>query len=118
MKLLLDTNFLLIPGQFKVDVFTELQQFGKPELFTLNLVIKELESLGSRHSRLALQLVEKQKITILNARGETDDAIVRVSQTGYTVCTQDRVLAKRLHARHTPVITLRQKRTLILKEKW
>jgi len=42
MKLILDANFLIIPGKFKVDVFKELRMFGNPEPFTLDLVVKEL----------------------------------------------------------------------------
>jgi rRNA-processing protein FCF1 len=30
MRFLLDANFLLIPGRFRVDIFRELEQFGKP----------------------------------------------------------------------------------------
>ena len=47
MKFLLDTNFLMIPGKFKVDVFSELEKFGKPELYTVSAVVRELEKKGS-----------------------------------------------------------------------
>jgi rRNA-processing protein FCF1 len=47
MKFLLDANFLMIPGKFRVDVFKELEKFGKPDLYTLDLVVKELSKQSS-----------------------------------------------------------------------
>ncbi len=117
MKFLLDANFLTIPGQFKVDVFRELEEFGKPELYTLNLVVKELEKLKSRHARLALGLVKKEGVKILFSKtSNTDREIVRIaSKGGFVVCTQDKKLIEKLKKKGISVVSLRQKRLLIKK---
>ena len=122
MKFLLDTNFLLIPGKFRVDVFRELQGFGKPELFTLDLVVAELNKLASsrgrdsRHARLGLELIKKEGVRILEARGtNTDQELERVaSEQDLAVCTQDRALQGRLKKEDILVIFLRQGKLLAM----
>ena len=61
MKALVDTNFLMIPGDFKVDILTELLNLGYSEIFTVDLVVKELEKLSvadntrrARSARIAM----------------------------------------------------------------
>jgi len=120
MKFLLDTNFLLAVGQFKLDVFSELQNFGKPELYTLDLVVRELKKISgaggkdSRHAKFALMLVEKKNVKILKTENEnTDQEIERIaSEESLTVCTQDRTLIRRLQAEDIDVIIIRQKKYL------
>lgn len=121
MKFLLDANFLMIPGKFKVDVFSELMRFGKPELYTLDLVVQELEKKAAgkgkdaRHAKLALTLVERKYIGILPAKGKADQEIERIAaEQNMIVCTQDRELIKKLKAEEVPVISLRQKKRLEL----
>ena len=120
MKFLLDTNFLLAVGQFRVDVFSELQKFGKPELYTLDLIVEELKKISgkggkdSKHARLALLLVEKKDIRILRTENRnTDMEIERVaSESGLAVCTQDKDLISKLRAKKLDVIIIRQKKYL------
>jgi rRNA-processing protein FCF1 len=120
MKFLLDTNFLLAPGKHKVDVFRELERFGKPELYTIDLVVKELEKLSrgkgkdGSHARLALELLEKKKIRVLDTGGTSADLEIEriASEEGFAVCTQDRELRERLSREDVIVIFLRQKRIL------
>jgi len=123
MKFLLDTNFLVAFSQFKVDVFTELEEFGVPELYTLDLVLKELKKISTskgikaRHARFALVRMRKEGVKILITESKrTDSEIVRIAKlNSLVVCTQDRALVKRLKAKHVPVVTLRQKRYLVMK---
>ncbi len=116
MKFLLDTNFLLIPAQFRVDVFSELSKFGKPELYTIDLVLKELGKMRSRKARLAQELLAREKVRVLHTGGRNaDSALVKAASKGFVVCTQDRALARRLKSRGTPVVTLRQKKYLVMK---
>ena len=119
MPFLLDTNFLLIPVQFKVDIYEELTAFGKPEFYTLSVVVAELgklERAGGRKGRqaaLALTQMKQAGVRVLPARGHADTALVKAGKTGkFAVCTQDRALIKKLKSHHVPVIRLRQKRTL------
>lgn len=122
MKFLLDTNFLLIPGQFKVDVFSELTRFGVPELYTLDLVIKELKRLAEgrgkagRNAKLALTLVEEKDIKVLPTKDtHADREMERIAaEQNFIVCTVDKGLINRLIAEEIPVVRLRQKRNLEL----
>lgn len=119
-KFLLDANFLLVPGQFKVDVFEQLEEFGSGQLYTVNLVIDELERLAkgkgrsAAHARMALYLVKRKGVKILHTRGRSADvAIKRLAAKGYyTICTQDRALIKTLKKKGVSVISLRQKKYL------
>lgn len=123
-RFLLDTNFLLLPGQFKVDIFDELRRFGKDHLYTLDLVVRELQQLShgsSRHSssaRLALHLVRDRGIAIIHTEEDadldgTDKAIRNVARKGhFFVCTQDRELISLLKEDGVPVISMRQGRYL------
>ena len=120
MKIIMDTNFLLVPGKFKVDIFTELEKFGKPQLFTLDLVVKELEKLSkgkgkdAGNSKLALTLLKKNKVRILKTKSKiTDSEIERISsEEDYVVCTLDRELIEKLKNENVQIIRLRQKRYL------
>ncbi|MBU0953229.1 MAG: hypothetical protein KKA90_02280 [Nanoarchaeota archaeon] len=123
MKFLLDTNFLMIPGRFKVDVITELRQFeGERELYTIDLVVEELERLAdgtskdARCAALALHLIQLYKIEVIQTQGQNaDDELLQAAQHHQVVvCTQDAPLQKRLTELKLPFVHLRQKRTLVL----
>jgi rRNA-processing protein FCF1 len=121
MKFLLDTNFLLIPGRFRVDVFREMEAFGKPELYTIDLVVKELERLAkgrgrdSKSARLGLELIRKKEVEVLKGcAGSADLELERLaSEQDFAVCTQDRALQERLRNEGVVVIFLRQGRFLV-----
>ena len=56
MKILLDTNFTLIPAQFKVDIFSEL---ANNKLYILDRTLEELKNI--KNSKLTLSLIKKKK---------------------------------------------------------
>lgn len=121
MKALLDTNFLMIPGEFGVDILSELLSLGYTEVFTLDLVILELERLAvnkgkaGRSARIGLEFIRKGGVVILKGESKrTDDEILRLAKTReYIACTQDKGLIKRLKDLSLPFITLRQGRYLV-----
>ncbi len=122
MKVLLDTNFLLIPGEFKVNIFQELDKLGRPELYTLGLVVKELEKLkigtgaNPKAARLGLNLLKSNKVNVIETDGKnTDDEILKTAKNGFVVCTQDKELMQKLAKNKVSVIYLRQKRYLVMK---
>jgi len=122
MKFLLDANFLMIPGKFKADVFRELEKFGKPELFTLDLVVKELSAISKGKSRdafsakLGLFFIQQKDIGILESREATaDHELLRLSGEGYVVCTQDKALTAKIMKKGGHVIFLRQGKYLELR---
>ena len=120
-KVILDANALLIPGEFRVDVFTELGNFGRPVFCTLNLVIGELEKIAegrgkdSGSAKLALRLLRENQVQVLAAEGKnTDLEILKVARRGnFAVLTQDRALIRKLKEKGVPVLTLRQKKYLV-----
>ena len=116
MKFLLDANFLLIPGRYKVRIFDQLQSFGLPELYTIRPVVDELEYLATRPgavkraAKLALRIIALEGITVLPMKGDADDLLYRHARRGYVVCTQDRALQQKLARNKLPCIYLRQRR--------
>ncbi|MCX6709599.1 MAG: hypothetical protein NTV63_01425 [Candidatus Woesearchaeota archaeon] len=135
VKILLDTNFLMIPIQFRVDIFTELQRLlnCKYELFTLDLNVEELKFAAKNGSmadkkaaKVALLLIEKKGVSILKTKRflnraenphDVDSCIVEYAKEGYSVATQDKGLRDRIKAcfpfASQPIIVLRKKKYLI-----
>ncbi len=121
MKAILDTNFLLIPAKFKVDIFFELRKLGITEMYTLDSVIDELESLAKRpgaikrEASLTLKLVKSKNIKIIKAQNpKVDKELLRLSQN-CTICTQDAELIKALKVENAEIIYLRQNKYLVKK---
>lgn len=119
MKFLLDTNFVLIPGKFKVDILSELEKFGKPELFTLDSIIIELEKLASgkgpdpRAAKLGLIILKKYKVkTVASQSKKADAGLLESSKAGFIICTLDRELMAKIKKAGGKAITLRQKKYL------
>jgi len=124
LKIILDSNALFVPFQFKIDIFEELKRlFGKNfDLVLLLPVKRELEKLAQRGSpkmrksaSYALKLGEKCILFDINEKipGSTDDAIVQMAhEWNCPVFTNDRELRKRLRNINVPVIYVRQKSRL------
>lgn len=124
-RIILDTNFLLIPAQFKVDIFTEIDRImlEKYELFVLDKTFQELEkimndknqSLKNRNAaKLAVQIIQAKKINQINTEeGHVDDLIVELAGSDTIIATQDIRLKDRLKNK-SKIITLREKKKLIL----
>ena len=118
-KIILDTNFLMIPANHGVDIFKEIDRIidEKYEIFIIDKTIGELEKLikGGKErerkaARMALQLIKKFNIKIINAQGDNvDDIIVQLKDKDTIVATMDKELRKRLRG---DVIVLRQKKYL------
>jgi len=123
IKVILDSNALFLPLEYRMDIFEEIKQlFGRNVEFVLLSPVKhELELLAAqnatkvrRQASFALRLAEKCKFVAVEDYGETtDDIIVRVAKNWSSpVFTNDRVLKRRLRDISVPVIYLRQKTRL------
>lgn len=121
-KVLLDTNFLLIPGQLGVDIFNELERLG----FSLNKVkildktLKELEKIvetqkgkAKQSAMLAKSLIKAKNVEILPTKGSdyVDELLIELKDK-YIIATQDKDLKTKLKN----IIVLRQKKYLQLIE--
>ncbi|KYK26247.1 hypothetical protein AYK26_05565 [Euryarchaeota archaeon SM23-78] len=125
-KVILDTNFLLIPGQFKIDIFTQIENLVKEPivLCIINKSIKELNQLavvGKEKDRfaakLALVLIRQKNLKTLNSfatKRSVDDIIVRKADNNTYVATQDKALRKRLREKKAKIIGMRQKKYLVI----
>jgi rRNA-processing protein FCF1 len=125
LKVILDSNALFVPLEFKIDIFEELGQLLKrnAEFILLSPVKQELEVLAAgespkirRQASFALHLAEKCKLVAVEDLGETtDDVIIRVAKNWNSpVFTNDRALKRRLRDISVPVIYLRQKSRLYI----
>jgi len=125
-KILLDTNFLMLIAQFKVDIFTELDRICNfnYKLFVLDKTIEELkdiiETQKGKHkavAKVALQLLKLKKVTVVKtgSKKHTDDVILDIaSKDDFIVATQDKDLKRRLINQGVGVIVLRQKKMLAI----
>jgi uncharacterized protein len=127
-KVILDTNFLLIPGQFKVDIFTEIKRvMDEPfQMFIIDKTMDELkgiEILGKTIDKqavklgrmLAESLIKQKSLKTINSysKKHVDDIIVSKANNNVYVATQDKGLKKRVKAEGAKIITLKQKKYLI-----
>ena len=123
VKVILDSNFLMAPFQFHVDVFEELEYLLQKKIdFIVPSAVKlELTSISSRggegaaEASLALQLASRCRVVDVNLKPEetVDDAIVKAAQKlGAVVATNDIELKKRLRDINIPVVYLREKSKL------
>ena len=124
-KIILDTNFLLIPAQFNVDIFSEFKRVCdfKYELCIMEGSLEELEKIqkdenqkGSdkRAAKMALLLLKKQEHKIIKSGIEhVDDAIIDYCKKHEcAVATQDALLKKRLKEHGRKIIILRSRKFL------
>jgi len=122
-----DTNFLLVPGQFGVDIISELNRVldVKFRIAVPNVVLDELEVIERKSRgrdllavRMAKKLAERFERVEIGRFGERpiDDQIFdfAVKNERVIVCTNDKGLKKRLRERGIPVVYLRSKKILEL----
>ena len=121
LKVILDSNALFVPLQFRIDVFSELERLLNRnfELILLSSVKRELEILAEKGSPkmrksacCALKFAERCRLVEVGASASalTDDVIVKVAgEWGSPVFTNDKQLRKRLRDISVPVIYVRQK---------
>jgi len=124
-KIILDSNFLFVPFQFKIDVLEELGNIlGRFEPVVLSTTVEELKKLVDEKSdktrRQALSALKIAKkcifVGVERASEETyDDVILRkAKEWACAVATNDRVLRKRLRKEAIPTIYMRQRKRLEL----
>ncbi len=111
-KFLLDANFLIIPVQFKVDIYSELRKFGDPDLYTLGLVLQELAKLKGGNVAFRMFIRNQGKVIEIGGAEHADDEIVKLVKDGYVACTLDKNLKERVRKAGGKVVFLRQKKYL------
>lgn len=127
LPVIMDTNFLTVPAQFGVDVFSEAERVLERglEFVLLNSVLDEIKSKLERASRtearmfrVALDLVERCTIVSVDdttKRSPVDDQLLDYARSVKGVlATNDRELRERANSKGIPVLLLRGKKYLEL----
>lgn len=128
IKVILDTNFLMAPAQFRVDILGGLEALlnQKTEPIVLSSTYGELQRIASsrlkegKAAKMMLQLINKFRVVKAEPYpNETgDDVIVRFAKKfNCPVATNDKELRKRLRSLNIPVIYLRQRSHLAINGK-
>jgi rRNA-processing protein FCF1 len=124
LKVILDSNALLIPLKFKLDIFVEVELLlnRNVHFVLLSPVKRELELLAAkdspkmrREAAYALKLAEKCKYFAVDEEEKLpiDEVIVKIAKAWNSpVFTNDRQLRKKLRDISVPVIYVRQKSRL------
>ncbi len=122
-KIILDTNFIMIPAQLHVDIYSELQRIChfKYQVYVLDKSLEELDSIiklqrgrDKASARLAKAILEAQKPKTLKTTSEDYVDNILLGLDGYIIATQDRVLRSKLRKKGVKTIVLRQKKYLEL----
>ena len=129
----MDTNALLIPGTFGIDIYEELEDMGYLEIIIPESVIKELEALsksekgrtrkaaqiGYQLVRQHLQLADSRSRVFIERKGrdtnrDTDSEIIMMAKMqDAAVLTNDAELRRRLRQEGIPTVFLRGKNRLV-----
>ncbi|MGV8140971.1 MAG: PIN domain-containing protein [Candidatus Woesearchaeota archaeon] len=125
LRVILDTNFLIIPMQFKVDIFTEIRRLvNEPhEICAYQGSIDELMDLSkgngkeAANAKTAIKLIKQKNLkTLPNSIDEkyADNLILEGVTSKDIVCTQDQALKRLLKSKHKGIrlIALKSKKYL------
>lgn len=116
----LDTNFLLLPFRYKINILKELDHLvEKHHKYVISSrTIDELQRLGKKigkdgmAARLAIKMIDaaKAKFEVIPNDQEVDDWIVEyAAATRAIVCTNDSELRRRLRASKIKIVTMKTK---------
>lgn len=118
-KILFDTNFLVIPFQFSLDIFDEFERIISKEfsLFTLDKCLEEAIWIeNGKYKEMVEKLIEQNDIEVIETETNlsADSSLVKHAEKGFIVATNDRELRKELKLKDNPVIILRGEKKLQL----
>ncbi|MFC1690903.1 PIN domain-containing protein [Nanoarchaeota archaeon] len=127
ITIIIDTNFLLIPAQFGVDIFEEIDKIClfPYEIAIIDKTQSELKGIAEEGSggdkkavKLALALLEAKEVKIIETETQksyVDKILVEItsrSPNNYIIATQDKELKAKLAEKGIKTIGLRQKKYL------
>jgi rRNA-processing protein FCF1 len=117
-KVIIDTNGLMIPGQFGIDIFSELEQLGFSSYIVPSASVKELERIvengrGKDRSAAKIALSLLDRCTIIDKNGYADNIIIDMAVCmDAAVLTNDTELKKRLCSKGVTNVYLRDRTRL------
>ena len=122
-RVILDTNFLLIPGYFGVDIIGEIERICGPcELCIIDKTQEEIQNILEKQkgkarfaAGLAQQVIDNNDFHIIPTEVDKDvDTLIIENSEDAIVATQDAGLKRRLREKGVRLIILRQKQYLQL----
>ena len=126
-KIIIDTNFLMLPFQFKIDIFSEFNRICnfsyKLHIFEQSMnelknIIGKQSGKSKKAAQFALKLIKLKNISIIaSSPKDVDSLILENPDKDAIVATQDMHLKKKLLEKGASVIILRQKKYLKLLER-
>jgi len=119
-EVIIDTNGLMIPGQFGIDIFMELKRLGFDSYIVPRASVRELEKISTQGhgkdrtaAKIALSLLKR--CSIVEKQGFADDVIMELAEsTEDPVLTNDIELKKRLCSKGVTIVQLRERTHLSL----
>ncbi len=112
MRVVLDTNALMLPFQIRLNLDSEIRRvLGEAEIYVPSCVLGELKRLSKRRweAKAALELAKKYRRVEVSALGD-DGVMEAAKKMDAYVVTNDEAFIRRLKAQGIPVIYLRQNR--------
>ena len=126
-KIIIDTNFLLIPIKFRVDIFSEFNRIFNfnyklyifwESINELKKIIKEQSGKDKKAAQFALKLIKLKNINVIESKPQDVDSLILGNLSNDSIiATQDLQLKKELLEKGASVIILRQKKYLHLIKK-
>ncbi|MCF7798269.1 hypothetical protein K9M74_00025 [Candidatus Woesearchaeota archaeon] len=128
-KVIIDTNFLLLPGSEGIDIYTEIDRLVTEsyELCVMENSYRELQHImdgqtkakgkDKFNAKLGFIMAKQKGLKSLACSSKeplVDDNIVRIANEKTYVATLDKGLQKRLQKKQAKIITVRQKNHLTL----
>lgn len=121
-KIIVDTNALMAISEFRLDLFSVLEESCDfpYQLTILTGTVAELKQIKDRQqgkfkraAKLVLDIIKAKKISIIKDEGKVDDLLISHSRRGDLILTLDAQLKKKLSR---PYLTIKQKKRIILVE--
>jgi len=115
-KVVLDTNALLMPFEFKMNLDLELANlFGEFEAYVPGPVIGELKRSDSKYAQVALKLAGKYKRYETSTQG--DAGVLEVAKAlDAMVVTNDYILRRKMRQEGIRAVFLRSRKRLVIEE--
>ena len=111
MKIILDTDFILTALKYKIDIISQIKNLNlNYKIYIIDQTLNELKN--KPLEKLAKQFIKKINIIKTKRNKIVDDLILE--QKNIIVATQDKALKEKLKKHKIPIITIRQKKYLIL----
>lgn len=122
--IILDTNFLFVPFEFKLDIIGNIENLvgSKYNLFIYEGTLSELENIerkGEKNKKflpLIVTMFKRYRVRIIKSNQTyIDDQIMENSHLNYLIATNDKELRQKLWKVPTRVMYMRQKSYLEIK---